>query len=305
MGSKIVALITILLVLLVAVADWHYHGHGSDEWHRQAILNELKDEPGITTLVGPYDANRVLAESPSVKVKDRIAHVSGLVDSPREQVLATAATLRIPGLLTVYNDVRVDAIDEPLLKALDDQLAASPTPGAFEYRIDPDGHTVTLNGWVPKGEEDLKQAIEDQVRRIPGVRKVINNMTVGPPVDSEFTRDILTILQDRTIYFDYNKATIRQESMKYLERIAALLNDKYKDVRVRVEGHTDSIASESYNQRLSEARSESVKAALVQFGVDAGRIETMGYGESRPIAPNNTPEGRSDNRRIEFVPITQ
>jgi OOP family OmpA-OmpF porin len=101
------------------------------------------------------------------------------------------------------------------------------------------------------------------------------------------------------IYFDYNKATVRAESRPALQRIAGVLQE-YPDVRVRIEGHTDSIASEKYNQALSERRAAAVRAALVEYGVADTRIDSVGYGELRPIAPNATPEGRADNRRIEF-----
>ena len=109
----------------------------------------------------------------------------------------------------------------------------------------------------------------------------------------------------RGINFDFNKYNIKREFAPVLDEAAQILKDN-PDVKVTVEGHTDSIGSDSYNQRLSERRAAAVKHYLVSRGVAADRLETVGYGESRPIAPNTTPngrdnpEGRAMNRRAEL-----
>jgi outer membrane protein OmpA-like peptidoglycan-associated protein len=70
---------------------------------------------------------------------------------------------------------------------------------------------------------------------------------------------------------------------------------------LRIEGHTDDVGGDDINQRLSEDRAKSVKRALVDRGVEDGRLRTGGYGESNPIAPNRTRAGRAKNRRVEFI----
>lgn len=75
----------------------------------------------------------------------------------------------------------------------------------------------------------------------------------------------------------------------------------YRERPVRVEGHTDSIASEAYNQTLSERRAEAVADWLAAHGVDRQRLRTVGWGESRPVATNDTPSGRQQNRRVEVI----
>lgn len=105
------------------------------------------------------------------------------------------------------------------------------------------------------------------------------------------------------IYFDFNKATIKPESRSTLDQAIKILTDN-PTIRVRIEGHTDSIGSDSYNMNLSKQRADSVKAYLVKNGgIDASRIESVGKGETEPIASNETDEGRSVNRRIEFVVV--
>jgi OOP family OmpA-OmpF porin len=107
------------------------------------------------------------------------------------------------------------------------------------------------------------------------------------------------------VNFDFDKANIKAEFAPVLDEAAQILKDN-PQVSVIIEGHTDSIGSETYNQRLSERRAESVRRYLVDKGVDASRLETHGYGESQPVASNTTsegkdnPEGRAMNRRAEL-----
>jgi OOP family OmpA-OmpF porin len=107
------------------------------------------------------------------------------------------------------------------------------------------------------------------------------------------------------VNFDYDKADIKAEFAPVLDEGAQTLQDN-PEVRISIEGHTDSIGSDSYNQRLSERRADAVKQYLVEKGVSADRLETRGYGESQPVAPNTTPEGadnpegRAMNRRAEL-----
>lgn len=103
------------------------------------------------------------------------------------------------------------------------------------------------------------------------------------------------------ITFDFDRATIRPSSEPTLKEAGAILQ-RFSGVEVRIEGHTDSVGSDDYNQRLSEKRAVSVKDYLVKnFGLDPARIETVGFGEAKPIADNKTDAGRAQNRRIQFV----
>ncbi len=100
--------------------------------------------------------------------------------------------------------------------------------------------------------------------------------------------------------FDFNKADVRPEGRDILDRAVKTLKE-HPDVKVVVEGHTDSVGSDAYNKKLSERRAEAVKRYLVRHGVDPSRVRTEGYGKSRPVADNNTAEGRAKNRRAEVV----
>ncbi len=106
----------------------------------------------------------------------------------------------------------------------------------------------------------------------------------------------------RGILFDVGKATIKPQSMGVINEVAKLLKEK-ADLKFSIEGHTDSDGDDAFNQKLSEQRAEAVKAEFVKAGIDAARLQTKGWGETKPIDPNATPEGKANNRRVEFVKL--
>jgi OOP family OmpA-OmpF porin len=103
----------------------------------------------------------------------------------------------------------------------------------------------------------------------------------------------------RSIYFDFDKSNIKPEFIPVLDEGVAMSKSK-PNTGVLLEGHTDSVGTESYNQALSVRRANSVKAYFVKKGVDANSITTVGYGKDRPRADNKTAEGRKLNRRVEI-----
>jgi outer membrane protein OmpA-like peptidoglycan-associated protein len=105
------------------------------------------------------------------------------------------------------------------------------------------------------------------------------------------------------IYFDSGKDVVKSESQGSLNEIANILKEN-PDVRIKIVGHTDSDGDDAMNLDLSKRRAANVKTKLVNdFGIDASRIETDGLGESQPIGPNDNPENKSKNRRVEFIKL--
>ena len=102
------------------------------------------------------------------------------------------------------------------------------------------------------------------------------------------------------ILFDVNKATLQWASNKQLQDVLTLLLE-HPDLRLEVQGHTDSDGSADYNLELSHRRAESVVKYLTLFGVEPARLEPKGYGETMPVAPNDTDENKAKNRRVELV----
>jgi len=108
----------------------------------------------------------------------------------------------------------------------------------------------------------------------------------------------------RGVNFDFNKADIRPEARPILDEAISTLKE-YKDITLSVEGHTDSIGSDAYNQKLSVRRAQAVADYLEKGGITASRMTIKGFGESQPVASNDTAEGRAENRRVELRILQQ
>ncbi|MDP4262173.1 MAG: OmpA family protein [Bacteroidota bacterium] len=102
------------------------------------------------------------------------------------------------------------------------------------------------------------------------------------------------------INFDVDKATIKPESMGTLNMIVQVMKDN-ADIKFEVDGHTDNIGAAAHNLTLSQQRADAVKDQLVKMGIDASRLTTKGFGDTKPVSDNTTLEGKANNRRVEFV----
>ncbi len=108
-----------------------------------------------------------------------------------------------------------------------------------------------------------------------------------------------TVRVELDVKFDFDKDRVKEESYGDIKNLADFMN-QYPQTTTTVEGHTDSIGSDAYNQGLSERRANAVRNVLVnQYGVDGSRVNAVGYGETRPVADNATDAGRAINRRVE------
>ena len=118
---------------------------------------------------------------------------------------------------------------------------------------------------------------------------------VAPPAPPAATK--VTYAADA--FFDFDKSVIKPEGKAKLDDLIGKIKDINLEVIIAV-GHTDSVGSDSYNQKLSVRRSEAVKAYLVSKGIEKNRVYTEGKGEKQPVADNKTAEGRAKNRRVEI-----
>lgn len=136
------------------------------------------------------------------------------------------------------------------------------------------------------GNKMDKQAAEIK-KEVPGV----NVERVGEGIVVEFTSDVL---------FGFDASSLKTDAKDNLDKLKLILNN-YPDTNIQIQGHTDSKGSEKYNQSLSERRAASVSQYLLSKGIAQQRVTTIGYGETAPKYSNETAEGRSNNRRVEFA----
>jgi outer membrane protein OmpA-like peptidoglycan-associated protein len=129
---------------------------------------------------------------------------------------------------------------------------------------------------------------------VPACRTRIKDDSIGHSLDT-MGRAILY-----GIYFDYDSATLKPSSMNTLQQVLSALSAR-PEMKLVIEGHTDSQGSDNYNLDLSKRRAESVKTWLTDKGIAENRLEARGYGESRPVADNRQPDGRALNRRVEIA----
>lgn len=140
-----------------------------------------------------------------------------------------------------------------------------------------------------------KDGVIDKEDKCPDVKGTVNNN--GCP---EVTDEVVKKLNDyaKTILFDTSKSSFQQQTYPVLQAMLAILKE-YPSSKFSIEGHTDSDGKDTLNQKLSEDRAAAVKNYLIENGIDASRLTSMGYGESKPIASNKTKAGKAQNRRVE------
>jgi len=133
----------------------------------------------------------------------------------------------------------------------------------------------------------------------------LRRKTAGTGIGVERDGDQITLTAPEAITFDFNSATLKPQFRASLDSVAATLA-QYDRTFVDVYGHTDSVGSDAYNQTLSERRATTVADYLSTKGVTRARLGTRGFGESQPVASNDTDAGRAQNRRVEIklVPVT-
>jgi outer membrane protein OmpA-like peptidoglycan-associated protein len=137
---------------------------------------------------------------------------------------------------------------------------------------------------LERAKQKLEEKLTDAMKEIAQVK--------------EEKRGLIISLSD--ILFDSGKATLLPGTQRQLAQLGTLLSS-YTDRRIIVEGHTDNVGTDAFNLQLSEARAESVRNALIKQGVSPNFISAVGYGRSKPVASNDTPQGRAQNRRVEIV----
>jgi parallel beta-helix repeat protein len=147
-----------------------------------------------------------------------------------------------------------------------------------------------------------KDGIVDAQDACPNNPEVVNNYKDTDGCPDEKPKEIKQTLVLRGVNFKTASAELLEESYYVLEQVYNSL-EAYPNVKVEIGGHTDSQGSDNYNLALSYDRAKSVVSYLVMRGISEDRLVARGYGESKPLVPNTTAEGRAKNRRVEVVPL--
>jgi outer membrane protein OmpA-like peptidoglycan-associated protein len=163
---------------------------------------------------------------------------------------------------------------------------------------------AAIGNYMDKQEASMRQALADsEAASIKREQEVLAQAEEGSTRKSV---EVLTVTFKSDFLFAVNSSTLQPGAYDEINRVAGVLR-QYPQTTVQIGGHTDSTGSEDFNQKLSLKRAEAIKSALAGAGVDPARLVTIGYGESKPIAPNTTEAGRQQNRRVEIriIPQTQ
>lgn len=127
----------------------------------------------------------------------------------------------------------------------------------------------------------------------------LNQELQGSGIAVQRNGDTINLNMPGNITFDTAKANIKPNFNPVLDDLGNVLN-KYPETVLEVQGHTDNVGNDADNQKLSLSRAQSVSSALASRGVASNRLKSVGYGESSPVASNDTPAGRESNRRVEI-----
>lgn len=209
---------------------------------------------------------------PEIQVERAVSYVKG-------RVVDALTGAPIPAAVELYDLNTEERSARVFTDSLTGEYMITLTEGAeYALYVSRDGYLFDSRNFTVDDKEDLNLVLEDIL---------LNRIEKGKSVNLN------------NLFFDFDAYTLREKSKTELKKIVAFL-ERYPDLRIEVEGHTDNVGDADYNQNLSLNRAKAVFDFLQSAGIPANRLEAKGYGMSRPIASNATESGRQQNRRIAF-----
>jgi len=247
-----------------------------------------------------------LVESLQIRLdgENRSASVAGVTlaevaDGDRRALLGEAISAALPDW-QIASQLSADASERTdLLPAV--QRVLPTLTGAIRAQLDADADGIRVDAELASfADRSALEAVLDELQTQDGLAQTdLSWLLESPPPNADSCQQAFDqLLGADSIMFTTNRAEIRPGSIGLLDKLVEVATDC--DVSVEIEGHTDSRGSAELNNALSQARADSVRSYLIDKGVGAERINAKGFGSARPIADNNTINGRQANRRIEF-----
>jgi len=187
------------------------------------------------------------------------------------------------GNLPAWKHISI-SFNKRTLKVFVDEYRALNIPN---YKLKPELFTIESYLW--SSQKKITFAIKN-IRIAKGGKNLYDRVMA----DGKFVT--------RGILFDVNRASIKPESYGVLNTVAKMMK-AHQDLNFKIEGHTDSDGNDQYNLNLSAKRADAVRTALQELGISEDRLKTEGKGETTPVSDNTTPEGKANNRRVEFIKI--
>ena len=226
------------------------------------------------------------------------AETSRRLDAER-QAKAAAANAAAQKQAAERERLEIERVRQEALRAKSEADRARAAAEAAKQSADAEAQQARLQAQqaqaaAEQAQRDRAQAEQEKSALRERLREQLNAV-----LDTrETARGLIVNVSD--VLFDTASATLKPGAREKLARVAGILAT-HPDLHIEVEGHTDSVGSNEYNQKLSERRSGSVKTYLLQQKIPPAEVDSVGFGESRPVASNATAAGRQQNRRVELV----
>jgi len=253
--------------------------------HRMS--SEIKDE--IQSRLGYDDELRIMS-------KGDVVTVDGRVDSI-EHIPAVAEIVgEFQGVREVRNRLRVSRTNETIHTEIKRRLDSNEKLKGFSPTFILDDDVVIIEGEVP--DATTKREMAYLIDNIPGIRIINNNLTVNMDAVG-FIEEANAFLAERTIYFNANSTGIDDEQMRKLDEIAEFVRP-LSAYTLKICGYSDNTSTWEYNLQISRLRAEAVRNYLVSQGVPEDMLNMTFKGQDEPILPNDSEQGRSKNRRVNF-----
>jgi len=282
-----------------------------DEAHAQRIAEEKKARLAIEKQKAEAAQARVAAKKAALEKAAREDAQRKRVEAQRVTQEAAARKARLEA-----DAAAQQAASEAQKARLDAQAAIKKAAQEAEEKIEKealkaklDAQKVALEAQerrkaeVEKARLDAQAATQKAALAAEEARKAekqaVEVAKKKAAQEAEAKANIVKLLKVENIAFNTAKTTLSQKGQNTVNKLSAILK-KYADIHIEIAGHTDADGSEKFNQKLSQSRVDTVKNELVEQGIEASRLTAKGYGESKPLVPNNSDENKQKNRRVEI-----